>query len=635
MSPKLAPESISNREAIIQSITMTNSTLCFLPPSTFITSYNGLSKTCSYHHTRCRRNSIQRFDSFKPFACSQQDQKDTEPTADQKEQTRFSLNSLSDRMKEVKNKYHLVAKEVEKLESSEEGFVLGSDLSTYEIGRSSIIQDLPLPTTSSFFDLNPSQTLKKVDSFLKSENLSSNVRTDLLKDCKTRLALLRSNILQITDIAHEIVSNPSQKDSHLDGKAGDIIIMLLEMANFSVLPELRTVDNPPSSETLPLGQSFKETLDPALLSNSKKFLTYLKKTDDRMASFYPYLFIATRGVSVSRNSGVLFLQKLGAIERALYSVLSTPLSMFFKSQRYVFKSLFPESKHHENVMPSGAGKHKENHEEKDRRVRRVIPTLKFDEGIKSLSSLFLPSFAQEPTHELLFMMYREVNVDKNRLRKMKQEALLEQIKDSLTQALNPTPLPKSSEGTKKKDKFEKVEELLQTPPGELQHISLQIFKDIEWGSVLHYMPSIYLLPATRDLLKVDALTFTGLLSAATEFFVRRHTNSFLLYASVIASIVSYAGRIALSWRRVRKSYQGNISLQKATNSVSQGEKSLIFLAALAIEEMFVKECCRILAESSDTDYGYEELQQRIFGAVSSDQVCLDDLEQWLNVLEEA
>lgn len=566
-----------------------------------------------------------------------------------KKRSTRSLQRIAQKIAAARDKFQKVSDEVDALQSSPEGFVLGSDLSSLYIGSTSLVQDLKIPEAPSYWGMFPEDTLELINAYLRQNQISEAERQAFLDSCEDILAKLRGWTHQLADTARPLLSSDTTLLSpSREGEALDAIIALLQTSGFSILPELPEVKEPPSPDSLPLGNSITDTLDPTLLRGSKGLRKHIEDIGIRLGDplYYPYIFLATRGVSLVRKSGLLLPQKMRAIERAYFSWIRTPFALLLQPLRlignFVKDSLnlsgnpdrdgsklkqalkqMPEESESAPAMIDSTDK-----ESKIRKVRRVVPALKLERGWNAFSGLFLPSFTQEPSHGLMMIMYREIIPNRESIRREKREALMTQIRDSVLHAVNPVP-PNRREAEKSvSDRHASVLDEFKKPSGEEMPVTLQLFSDVPWGTIHHFFPSTFILPATRDLLRIDALTFAGLVSALVTYF--RDSDSAFIFAALVGSFISYSVRVGFGWRQALVAYKGRIASEKAAGIVARQRSCLDYLAALSAEEMLVDVCCVYLSKTLMTGIDPQKIQRQIFNQVLLTTYSTNGWKDWLD-----
>lgn len=558
------------------------------------------------------------------------------------------LAKIAQRVAAARDKFRKVADEVEALQSSPEGFVLGADMSSLSIGSTSLVQDLHIPEAPRYWGMVPQEIFQRVDTYLAQREIPEQERQIFLDTCEDLLATLRGLTHRIADtveplLSTEVTSLPAAKH----GEALDALIVLLQTCGFSILPQFPEINEPPSPESLPLGNSIRDTLDPTILRGSEALRNHIKENGIQVGEplHYPHIFLATRGVSVTRNSGLLLPQKVRALERAYFSWIRSPFEILLQPIQAMSKFV------KEAINLSGNGKldapqlevavkstvskdenerehgEKASNEKHGRKVRRVVPAVKLRNGWNAISGLFLPSFTQEPSHRLMLLMYREIIPDLESIRREKREALLTQIRYSVVQAVNPVPPNRRKAENVISNMHASVVDGYEKSVGEEQPMTIELFADVPWGTMHHLFPSTFILPATRDLLRIDALTFAGLVSTIITYF--RHSDSIFVLASLAGSILSYSVRVGFGWQQALMAYKGRIANDKASGIVSKQRNCLNVLANLSAEEMLVDVCCTHLCNTVLKGMDAQKVQRDIFGQVLLTKASVDDWNDWL------
>lgn len=541
------------------------------------------------------------------------------------------VNEIAKRLADVKNKYRRISDEVRALRELPEDYILGSDMSNFHIGSTSTVQDLCIPKAPSYHGLNPTQVLSIAELFMRREALSREDHKFVVKDLKHVLARLRAWIHDIADEAKLLCDLPDPSDNIKLASSVRAYIHLLQLARFSILPLLPPIDQPPSPQLIPLGSSKESTLDPSLILKNDLLLDILMKRGYQFEkhSVYPYIFIATRGVSVMRDSGLLLSLKVRAIERSYVGWIVGPFTMFMKTNRLMkfVKSLVVKKKTRESTEVMD-----DCEKSISPAVRRIVPAVRLKSFTDAVGSLLFPSFTQEPCHEFFALMYREVERDKTLMQKNQRMALFKQIKDSISQAVDPFSAMKAERERRKLKNRQEILPLEDIPlhTGRKKCISLQLFKDIPWGLRDHYFPSVYVLPATKDLLRLDALTLFGLISAFVSYV--RYSESWFSTAFLLGSVVSYMTRVASGWIRASTGYREKIASDKSANLVAQHWAAIDAIASLATDEAFAQLAAVLLAQHCGDGYRAEDIELKMFKNKSLDQDSSIRWQQWLSDL---
>lgn len=549
-----------------------------------------------------------------------------------------NLTNLANRFVAAREQYAHRSNQLDSVQQPSDSTVLGSELSTPLLSSTTIIQDLPVPPAPLYFGYSPRTALSYIHDFLDLNNTPRHEREFIDSQLVKILATLRASTFDVVDDALEIFPASYETETPTDklAKSLDALTALLHSARFVILPDLPQVGEPPCPDAVPLGSSLEINTDSTLLMQSPAIRKYVISNNISLGSpsVYPYLFVATRGVSISRKSGILLQQKIRALERACFGLIRTPFSPLIYLYQSLQTFLMP-SKGQESKSIQEESEPKDNDTEDDsfiiQKVRRVVPAVQLDRGWDQLREQFMPTVTQEPCHEQTFLLFREVVPDKKSIRQKKRAALLQQLQESIMQAVNPLPPSKrKNEDMREGSNRSKSMDSFERSPGTLSNMTMQLFSNVPWGTIQHIFPSTYVLPATRDLLRVDALTFTGLLSALISFV--RHPDSSFVAPYLTFSAISYSIRVALGWRNAVISYNSVISRDKLTSLSCQGRSSVESIAALAVEEGFADVACVWLARKGHIDdTNARDIQKLIFG-----KCCLgdEDVRKWRAWLDE-
>lgn len=564
-----------------------------------------------------------------------------------------SIRDIATRIAEARDKFQQASDEVRALKSSPEGFVLGSDLSQFGIGSTSLVQDLEVPPAPKYWGLPPEEVLTLLRTYLIQQSTPEGQCSEYVENFRDILAVLRGWTHGFADQARPLLDSTDNKDGDesLDyADSVDAFITLLQMSGFAVLPEITVVTEPPCPEALPLGNSIEATLDPTLMRESTAVRKHITSNGVHIGSpsYYPHLFIATRGTSLVRKSGLLVPQKIRAIERSYFSWLRTPFGLLVEPVRALSTSMWTlflnavwkKSDLHDEETDGGFEKtsaHSADPEDameelpvkesNGKRVRRVVPAVQLEGGFDALTRMFLPTFTQEPAHEFMVLLYREVALDKDSIRREARAALIEQVKSSVAQAINPIPPKRRARQRTSSDTDASVFDRFEKPLGAAKPVSLVMFTDVQWGTIAHFFPSTFVLPATTDLLRIDALTFLGLVSTLVTYV--RNADNMFIYASLAGSIVSYFLRVTSGWRTALTNYTGQIAKDRASAILSQQRSTLDSLAAMSAEELFPDVCCVWLANALNSSLKAQDIQQEAFGDVSLTNDTFKTWNKWL------
>lgn len=553
---------------------------------------------------------------------------------------------------------------MQQLHTSSDTSVLGSDLFNCYVASTSLVQDVDIPPAPTLVNLRPESVQEKVREYLIRIGVSEENRRLYSERLHDVLTALRGWTLEYADTARPLLTSSPERlrDSDLVNSL-DALIRLLEMASFAILPPSPDIPGPPSPDALPLGNSIPDTLDPTLFEHSAALREYLRTNALQLNTCFPYLFVATRGVTFVRKSGLLLRQKIRALERSYFSWIRTPFALLIQPLRSLrtmmwkrlggdwLRDIFQSSGERGNVDDEddeddddddlfniqsqseeySAEVHISSSDEcnmEARQVRRIVPAGKLEGFLEGLTRFFLPTFTQEPAHELFLLLYREVVPDKELIRKDKRSALVNQLKNSIAQAINPLPSKKDKSQRFAQDaKPSSILDDLKKPRGELKPVSLQLFADVQWGTVYHLFPSTYVLPATRDLLRVDAVTFLGLATTVVTYL--RNSDSPFVYPLLLASVVSYLIRVGFGWRQAVVAYERRLATEKSDALVSRQRSALDFLAILSAEELFGKVSCVWLSSVLDNHPSLSEVQNEVLGGVSLHEEVDETWQSWL------
>lgn len=571
-----------------------------------------------------------------------------------------TISKIADKL-EVKDKLEKASKKLEDLssdaqllEAETDSPVLGGDINEADFPFTNVVRDLSVPAASPYYGFSPTEIVTYLERGLMKCEIPKEKRREVLLELgklataiRTRADLQQGKALKLKIRSshrvgeYEESDDSKQKDNKLEkgkendaakevstGTALDALTWLLKAACFSVLPALPGVGDPSPADALPLGMSLETDTDSTMIRSSDeiKHLVKLNNVTLGSPSPYPYLFIATRGASLVRRSGFLLGEKLRALERACYRWIQAPITVLVSAMR---RGGAPAR---QRAAPEGTAQ-QERRIPARQRIRRVVPSFGFKQGWKSIRPLFQSTISQEPCHEHFFLMYRPIEEDASKLRKRRQTAIWRQVRASLMTAVNPVPLSQRlgeerASAVDEENKSGASLESFERSPGKVKPIVMQMYANIPWGTIRHVFPSTYVLPATRDLLRVDLITFSGLASALYSF-VRQKQNSSFLY--LIFSFFSYTMRVIFGWQTALTSYNKTIAIDKIDSLLCQGRSCIDYITALAVEEMFADASCVWLAQKLP-NYGLtaQDIQQSAFGTSRLDNTAIAEWSQWFD-----
>lgn len=359
---------------------------------------------------------------------------------------------------------------------------------------------------------------------------------------------------------------------------------LVENARFAMVVDGASKLLPPCADTLPLGIDVRDVLDPTLFARNERDRNYMPRQSENVPFYFPELFVACRGVGVERKSGRLLGDKIRAIEHLYLGSVTAPFTWIASALRAVTR---PTSKDKQSPM-NDKNKNSENNSGKT--VRRIVPSVRLQKNLASLTELFLPTFSQEPTHEYLLIVYRELERNREYSRSRKQAQIQQCAKQLVDRAVNPVPSRKYNDNAAPSNHtdFTGLEDILS---GLRKNVSVELYQNVPWGLLYHFFPtrSVRILPATRDLLRIDLLTLLGLSSAAVTY--ARDASSPFVSAALAGTVFIYIARIAIGLRQAFVTYRGRIARDKVARFLARDEAAVSVLAALAADERFAELAC--------------------------------------------
>lgn len=536
---------------------------------------------------------------------------------------------------EARQTFAELTDELDDLKEEDTPLVLGSELSRDQISSTCTIQDLPIPSSPPFYAVSPSLVITLLETYLQTQpHIPSSTLPAIRSHLHILLSAVRDWTAHLSDTARPLLAEPIISPPPHPTAALTAFATLLHLAHFDLLPRFPLPLDPPCTDALSLGTAHQRTLDPTLVAQSDILRPALRRhvTTDRVPALYPHVLIATRGVSMSRATGLLLPQKLRALERSLYSQLRRPflpvVGLFRAGVTTIRRfggATDPVGKSPGTpIDPPDA-----TQAPAEKRVRRVVPAVRLRGGWRALSRQFLPSLTQEPCHKLLLVAFREVETDKAELVARRRRELFSQLKESVMQAINPLPAGRRRE--KEHDDMSTKQKMdldnMQCPPGKAGGVSLELYGDVPWGLAGHFMPATFALPATRDLLRVDVLTFAALASALVTF--ARSPDSPFVKAYLLGSLVSYMLRVALGWRRALGLYGSVVTRDRLRRMLGRGETAMTAVGAWAAEEAFVEVACVWVAEILADQVSAAELAEMVAGETGPDDSTVNKWVSWM------
>lgn len=588
------------------------------------------------------------------------------------ESSSSALSNLGSGFEEAKETVQQLAPSAKILGAALDTYILGDDVNIDDLPPSTIVRDLTVPLAPGFFGLVPMQAIDRLCGVLTVCDVSQERRDKLRGQLEglARAVRARADAYQVRALALALPSSRDgdengNGDKEATGRGLDALTWLLREARFVVLPQLPTVGEPAHAGAVPLGLALDTHLDATLFQESETLRHLVETCDVPLGgpSHYPYLYVATRGTCLSRRSGLLVKAKLRALERSFYSLIRVPIASIVSVVKTLFKwnrakevasdidegeditdtDISTDRKNLDDFGNSTEDKH--THEDNLwalQRIRRVVPSVELNAGWSQLFKQLSPSITQEPCHDHFFCLYRPIEVDEGRLRDEKRTALQQQARDSFLTALNPLPPEKQTtkrvsptdDGTPTQTNSQRKSlNEFKRSPGTLQRIVMTMFSNVPWGTVLHFFPTTYVLPATRDLLRVDMITFVGLVSAAFSFARQSNRSSALMY--LLFSLASYTFRVAVGWKNSLNMYSKTLATEKADSLLCQGRSCIDYVTTLAVEEMFADVSCVWLANVYPVDdMDARKLQQRAFGKPRLDDEVVREWSEWLDKHED-
>lgn len=461
---------------------------------------------------------------------------------------------------------------------SEHVNIIGEEYTTQTAADRLLVQDLPIPQAPFFHGRSAKEMMQHLEVHLVKQNVSARERREILEKLGESRLRIQAAVSDLVDKALPMLTDTTGGDEQPPEEAVDAFMQLLQLAGFNILPQFVKLD-PPSADALQLGVADEQTLDPTILRRNRvvreRFVQQgLRPADLGEPEHYPYIFAATRGVSLVKKSGLLLPLKLRALERKYFGWMETPFALVVNPIRRIFRPNANDER--------GQDEKRDATSTTQGYVRRVVPAVKLEMNWQSLKQVLQPSFTQEPAHSHLVLVYRSVRPSVQSVRRSKRAALLRQMRGTLMELVRPTPTGRRERERAARNDICNALDALPRGAGELDKVRVELFTEVGWGVVHHVYPGTYVLPATRDLLRIDVVTFSGLLSALVTHV--RDVDSVFVAASLAASFVSYVSRVGFGWRSALMAYRKRIAEEKGERRVASGEFCIRGLAGLAADE---------------------------------------------------
>jgi hypothetical protein len=532
---------------------------------------------------------------------------------------RRSANRVQATIRTAQTQYRDADDESRRLASSAHGAVLGEDLSATPLGARSSVQDLAVPPAPPVVELKPARVVELLCAHVV--RVQPDAADDVRRTLPELLNSVQLSMLALADAAaplfYEEQSETEQMvDRSLAGDASaervNAMMTLLELARFGTQHPAQL--SPPSLDALPVKAELDSCLDCSTFraSNVDRPLLFGRSSPDdggdndsatpSLPIYFPNLLLAFRGISLSRQSGLCLPAKVRAIEELYLGWLRNPLTAARKIATAVFPGLRldgTETSVHDSAAPG-------------RKVRRVYPKTGLG-ARKALVGILLPIFTQEPTHRLVACAYREFTPNKQtdfifKLRGARQtvDSAISSARRSLRAAMRMPGFHECQGSDSCSEKETEAAPIKQQTPGTFKKFRLEIFADVKWGNIHHFLPplAIKVAPNIRDLLRVDVLTLIGLTSCLLTAF--RDTHSPQLALSILYTAGVYLVKIVSGLQSALSNTRGQLSLEKGTSLVAADEGALAMLATLAAEQQFAFAAAVYVSQVTDNLESVEE-----------------------------
>lgn len=540
-----------------------------------------------------------------------------------------------------------------------------------DVPDSTVIQDIPIPKSVMFYDVTPADAITLLLQALSNRGASAAFSEDFFTSLSEELMVLsrvvRSNVDDLhararnlctvkSNIEHCAAKDNKRRD-HDETSSEDsmeALIQILSSARFTILPTLPSVEDPPPVDAVSVVSTIPNELDATWLSMNNAVQDIVREHKKRRYpirlsnsnGIFPHIFYATRGTALKRTSGLQLYAKWQAAERFIMSVVLSPAMLLFRTamdaasklSATVGAELLRTDKTITNVDQSLT-----NSGDEGRKVRRVVPSVSSNEIlIESLIQL-KPLITQEPCHSLLFLLYRPLRGEQSDVgrssassRKSKPSQVDNLFRPAFPRFEVGSSLRPQSARKEKGDKETEVNSLCESA-NHLNSTSeesvAQIFYNVPWGTVHHVLPASNVVPAARDLLRLDLFTLTWL--ATTLFTSHRITDRSLAAAPLLFAVLSYAVKVVIGWQNAVNVYDRRIAKQKLESLLCQGSCCIDYVVMLAVQEDFVDAACVWLASLEDVKrLGIEDAVQLQKEAFSSSRLTEVEVKGWSTWLSE-
>jgi hypothetical protein len=496
------------------------------------------------------------------------------------------------------------------------GNVLGADLKNTALGRVSKVQDLRIPAGPALQPLKALDAIAALTSYV-ADRASPQVAEKTEIALRQLLDALRRSMADLSDAAELLLAADGVVTPETESAVSSFFT-LVELAGFHCNRPAPL--RPAALNSFDMKVSVDGVLDAGIFGGGGASHPLIRKSE-KPPDFFPHILVAFRGTGVDRDSGLLLGAKIRSLETYYLGWLNDPIRFGRKllarrksklnggSDDCDGASLERNISAPEAVDAAG----------ESAVVRRVFPSAKFS-GWEGAAEFLLPVFSQEPAHKLVCVAYRKFTPDSARAREAKKKQAIARARVVAARLVNPTQfLREGSAATdadstsSSSDARDAAEEQV---PGEVGPVRIELWKDVPWGHLLHFLPpfAAKLAPGTRDMLRVDFLTFAGLASVVVTT-ARGSEASSLLWAQLLGTVVVYAGRIALRLRDAVSKNRGLIAEERGQRLCAADGAAVGALVGLAVQQQFGVAASMVAAAALD---GFEsaptteEVQRAVF-----------------------
>jgi hypothetical protein len=453
------------------------------------------------------------------------------------------------------------------------------------------------------------------------------------------LHTLQACVVELSDSVEPLFAADGAADSGTEASVNSMFT-LLHLAGFHTNRPAPL--KPPALDAFPMKISSAGALD-ATLFGSGGASHALVGGGAQPPEYFPHLLVAFRGTGVSRDSGLLLGAKVRSLESYYLGWINNPLDL---ARKVISRRRTPGGSG--NVTDGGrsggggagggAGQATSSPV-----VRRIFPSAKFS-GWGAVAEFLLPVFVQEPTHRLACVAYRKFTPNADLALEARRQEVVQKARAAASRAVDPTRYlrggngPDSDSGSDTDrgpaNRSPVPEATRRQTPGEFGPLRLELWRDVPWGHILHFLPTFAakVTPRTRDVLRVDFLTFAGVASAVVTIW-RESGTSPLLWAEVAGTVAFYGARIALRLRQALSVSRGLIAEERARRLYATDDAAIGVVARLATQQQFGIAASVLVAvalrREHDASPSIDDVQRAVCGAALCDA---EQNEEWMRRL---